>query len=99
SGLSVLVSPGWPAVSVMDLADLVRTSVSVVGPNPALRTAMSAASISGQVALVEAEAALTRDWDIALTTSADAESEPWRSRARRVVFADFGQAGGGTGGC
>ena len=98
-GLSVLVSPGWPVAAVMDLADLVRTQVSVVGPNPALRAAMAAASVSGQVALLEAEAAMGRDWDIVLTTAADAESEPWRRRARRVVFADFGQAGGGSTGC
>jgi hypothetical protein len=88
-GLSVLVSPGWPAAAVMDLADLVRTQVSVVGPNPALRASMAMASVSGQVALVERDAAIARDWDIVLTTSTDAASEPWRSRARRVVFADF----------
>ncbi|HTI84566.1 MAG TPA: glycosyltransferase [Acetobacteraceae bacterium] len=90
--ISVLISPGWPVAAVMDLADLVRTQVSVIGPNPALCAALAAASISGQVAMVEIARAMERDWDIVLTTTADAASEPWRRRGRRVVFADF--AGG-----
>ena len=44
-GLSVLVPPEWPVASVLDVADLVRTRVSVVGPAPALRTAVAAASM------------------------------------------------------
>lgn len=89
-GVSVLVSPGWPVASVMDLVDLVRTELSVIGPNPALRAAAAAASISEQVTLIETDAAVGRNWDIVLTTIADAENEPWRRSARRVVFADFG---------
>jgi hypothetical protein len=91
-GLSVLISPGWPIVSVMDLADLARTKVSVVGPNLELQSAAAAAGVSGQVALVDADTAAGREWDIVLTTARDGVSEPWRHRARRVVFADF--AGG-----
>jgi Glycosyl transferases group 1 len=34
SGLSVLVSPGWSVASVMDLADLMRTRVTVIEPAP-----------------------------------------------------------------
>jgi glycosyl transferase family 1 len=90
-GPSVLVSPGWPVASIMDLADLARTEVSVIGQNSALRAAMAAASISGQVALAGIDAAMGQDWDIVLTTATDAASEPWRSRAKRVVFADFGE--------
>ena len=95
-GLSVLVSPGWPVAAVLDLADLGRTQVSVIAPNPDLRAATADTSISGQVALVETGAAIGRDWDIVLTTAVNAESEPWRRRARRVVFADFNQARGGS---
>jgi hypothetical protein len=90
-GLSVLVSPGWPLASVMDLADLVRTRVSVVGPAPALRAAAASASVLEQVAFVETDAAMHQDWDMLLTTSLDGASEPWRSRAANVIFADFGE--------
>jgi hypothetical protein len=89
-GISVLVPPDWPMASILDLADLVRARVSVVGPNPALQTAMSAASIAGQVTLIDADAAAARDWDMALTSTTDPRGEPWRCRAKRVVFADFG---------
>ncbi len=87
---SVLVSPGWPVAGIMDLTDLVRTQVSVIGPNPSLGMALAAASMSGQVATVEIAQAMERDWDIVLTTTTDAASEPWRQRGRRVLFADFG---------
>ena len=90
SEVTVLVSPGWPVAAVMDLVDLVRTQVSVIAPNPALCAALAAASISGQVALVQIAQAMERDWDIVLTTTTDAAGEPWRHRGRRVVFADFG---------
>lgn len=86
---SVLVSPGWPVAGVMDLTDLVRTQISVIGPNPALHAALTAASMSGQVAIVEIAQAMEQDWDIVLTTTTDAAGEPWRHRGRRVVFADF----------
>ena len=88
--VSVLVSPGWPVAGILDLADLVRTQVSVIGPNPALHTALGTASMSGQVTMVEIAQAMERDWDIVLTTTTDSASEPWRRRGRRVVFADFG---------
>ena len=89
-GLSVLAPPEWPVASVLDVADLVRIRVSVVGPAPALRAAVAAASMLGQVEFVEIDAAVGRDWDIVLTTSAEGANEPWRSRAARVVFTDFG---------
>ena len=89
-GLSVLAPPEWPVASVLDVADLVRTRVSVVGPPPALRAAVAAASMLGQVEFVEIDAAVGRDWDIVLTMSAEGANEPWRNRAARVVFTDFG---------
>lgn len=88
--ISVLVSPGWPMAGILDLADLVRIQVAVIGPHPALRTALAAASMSGQVSIVDTAHAMERDWDLVLTTTTDAASEPWRHRGRRVVFADFG---------
>jgi hypothetical protein len=90
-GLSVLVSPGWSPASVLDLADLVRTRVSVIGPAPALYAAAASASVLEQVAFVETDAAMHQDWDMLLTTSLDGASEPWRSRAANVIFADFGE--------
>ena len=87
-GLSVLVPPEWPVASLLDVADLVRTRVSVVGPRR--HCAVAAASMLAQVEFVETDAAVRRDWDIVLTTSAEGANEPWRSRAGRVVFADFG---------
>ena len=89
-GLSVLASASWPTASVLDMADLARTHVSIIGPAPALREAAAAASVLEQVEFLDANAALGRDWDIVLTTSADGANEPWRSHAERVVFADFG---------
>jgi Glycosyl transferases group 1 len=94
-GLSVLVPREWPVASVLDVADLVRTRVSVVEPAPALRTAVAAASVFRQVRFVEADAAIKQDWDIVLTTSFEGANERWRGRAGRVVFADFGHAAGG----
>ena len=45
SGLSVLVPPGWPVASVLDVADLMRIRVTVIEPAPALRAAAAAASV------------------------------------------------------
>ena len=74
----------------MDLADLMRTRVTVIGPAPALRAAAAAASVLDQLAFIDTDAAARQDWDIVLTVSADAANEPWRARAGRVLFADFG---------
>ena len=92
--LSVLVPSEWPVASVMDMADLKRIRVSVIGPASALRAAAAATSMLGQVDFVETDVAVRRAWDIVLTTSSDGTNEPWRGHASRVVFADFG---GGTG--
>jgi Glycosyl transferases group 1 len=90
SSSSVLVSPGWPLASVMDLADLMRVRVTVIEPAPALRAAAAAASVLDQLAFIDADAAARQDWDIVLTASADGADEPWRRRAGRVWFAEFG---------
>jgi hypothetical protein len=92
--LSVLVPSEWPVASAMDMADLKRIRVSVMGPASALRAAAAATSMLGQVDFVETDVAGRRAWDIVLTTSSDGTNEPWRGHASRVVFADFG---GGTG--
>ena len=91
-GLSVLVSPDWPTASVLDVADLVRTRISVIASASTLRADLARASMLQQVELIEAEAAVMRDWDIVLTTSSDGVNEPWRRRAGRVVFAEFGNS-------
>ena len=91
-GLSVPLSADWPAASVLDVADLVRTRVSTIASASALRADLARASILRQVEFVEADAAVMRDWDIVLTTSSDGVNEPWRSRAGRVVFAEFGNS-------
>ncbi len=88
-GSSVLVSPGWLAASAMDIADLVRLRLTVIGPAPELRAAAAAASMLDQLAFIDADAAAGQNWDIVLTASADAANEPWRSSAGRVMFADF----------
>lgn len=93
-GSSVLISPGWPVAAVMDLVDLIRLRVAVIGPAPELRAASAAASVLGQLDIIDADAALRQTWDIALTASADAANEPWRSRAARVMFADFSAGAG-----
>ena len=76
SGLSVLVSPGWPLASVIELADLMRVRVTVIEPTPGLRAASAAASVLGQLAFIDADAAASQCWDIVLTASADAADEP-----------------------
>jgi hypothetical protein len=91
-GASVLISPGWPLASVMDLIDLVRLRVTIIGPAPDLRAAASAASVLDQMDFIDADAALSRTWDIVLTASANAANQPWRARAARVMFADFSDA-------
>lgn len=73
-GTSVLVSAEWPAASVLDMADLVRTHVSIIGPATALREAAAAASVSEQVEFLDAHAAVRRHWDIVLTTSPTART-------------------------
>jgi hypothetical protein len=88
-GASVLVAPGWPLASVLDLIDLIRLRVTIIGPAPELRAAAAAASVLGQMEFIDADAALRQTWDVALTASADPANEPWRSRATRVMFADF----------
>jgi hypothetical protein len=88
-GLSVLLSADWPTASVMDVADLVRTRVSVIASTSTLRTDLARTSMLQQIKFVEADVAVRHDWDIALTTSSDGTNEPWRKRAGRVVFADF----------
>ena len=95
-GLSVVVSPGWSVASVMDLADLDAHSVTVIEPAPALRAAAAAASVLDQLAFIDADAAARQDWDIVLTASTDATNEPWRRRAGRVLFAEFGDGTGGA---
>ena len=87
---------GWPLASVMDLADLMRTRVTVIEPAPALRAAAAAASVLNQLAFIDADAAARQDWDIVLTASADAANEPWRRRAGRVLFAEFADGKGGA---
>lgn len=94
-GLSVLVPPEWPVASVLDMADLMHTRVSVIGPTPALHAAAAAASTLQRLTFVETDAALRQDWDIVLTTSSDGTNERLRSHSGRIVFADFG---GGTDG-
>jgi hypothetical protein len=89
-GLSVLLSPDWPTASVMDVADLVRTRVSVIASTSSLRTDLARASLLQQIEFIAADVAVRRDWDIVLTTSSHGTNEPWRNRASRVVFADFG---------
>jgi hypothetical protein len=88
----VLAEPGWPAASVLDLLDLCHTQVSVVGPAPDLRMAAAAASVGEQVVVIEPDEAARQDWDIVLTTRPGRGEEPWRQRAERLVFADFGTA-------
>jgi hypothetical protein len=91
-GLSLLLSPGWPVASALDVVDLVRVHVSVIEPAHAVRREAASASLLQQVNFIEMDAAVRRDWDIVLTTSSDGANEPWRSRAGRVVFADFDAA-------
>lgn len=91
-GLSLLASSGWPVASIMDLVDLGQTRVSVMAPTVSVRAALAAAGVRPQVEFIDARAAVCRDWDIVLTTTADGAGEPWRQRARRVAFADFGRA-------
>ena len=93
-GLSVLLSPDWPAASVLDVADLVRTRVSMIASASAPRADLARASVLQQIEFVEAGAAVMRSWDIVLTTSPDGANEPWRKDAERVVFAEFRNSSG-----